>query len=204
MVVTSTMAKLYFHYSSMNAGKSTALLQANHNYGERGMSTMLFTAKLDDRDGVGLIRSRIGIDHRALVFADGDDLLETVKSELEQRPLDCILVDESQFLTKSQVKQLAKVVDEEGVPVLTYGIRTDFLGETFEGSKYLMAWSDEIKEIKAICHCGKKATMNARVDSNGVMETEGAQIEIGGNERYVSLCRSCFAQAETGLGNSSS
>ena len=192
------MAKLYFHYSSMNAGKSTALLQANHNYGERGMSTVLFTAKLDDRDGVGLIRSRIGIDHGALVFADGDDLLETVREEMDKRSVDCVLIDEAQFLSKAQVHQLTKVVDEENVPVLTYGIRTDFLGETFEGSKYLMAWADEIKEIKAICHCGKKATMNARIDSSGRMETEGNQIEIGGNERYVSLCRSCFSQADTG------
>ena len=192
------MAKLYFHYSSMNAGKSTALLQANHNYGERGMSTVLFTAKLDDRDGVGLIRSRIGIDHGALVFADGDDLLEIVREEMGRRSVDCVLIDEAQFLSKAQVHQLTKVVDEENVPVLTYGIRTDFLGETFEGSKYLMAWADEIKEIKAICHCGKKATMNARIDSSGRMETEGNQIEIGGNERYVSLCRSCFSKADTG------
>ena len=192
------MAKLYFHYSSMNAGKSTALLQANHNYGERGMSTVLFTAKLDDRDGVGLIRSRIGIDHGALVFADGDDLLEIVREEMGRRSVDCVLIDEAQFLSKAQVHQLTKVVDEENVPVLTYGIRTDFLGETFEGSKYLMAWADEIKEIKAICHCGKKATMNARIDSSGRMETEGNQIEIGGNERYVSLCRSCFSNGDTG------
>ena len=192
------MAKLYFHYSSMNAGKSTALLQANHNYGERGMSTVLFTAKLDDRDGVGLIRSRIGIDHGALVFADGDDLLAIVREESGKRSVDCVLIDEAQFLSKAQVHQLTKVVDEENVPVLTYGIRTDFLGETFEGSKYLMAWADEIKEIKAICHCGKKATMNARIDSSGRMETEGNQIEIGGNERYVSLCRSCFSKADTG------
>ena len=192
------MAKLYFHYSSMNAGKSTALLQANHNYGERGMSTVLFTAKLDDRDGVGLIRSRIGIDHGALVFADGDDLLEIVREEIGRRSVDCVLIDEAQFLSKAQVHQLTKVVDEENVPVLTYGIRTDFLGETFEGSKYLMAWADEIKEIKAICHCGKKATMNARIDSSGRMETEGNQIEIGGNERYVSLCRRCFSKADTG------
>ena len=202
MVDYSPMAKLYFHYSSMNAGKSTALLQANHNYGERGMSTMLFTAKLDDRDGVGVIRSRIGIEHGALVFAEADDLLEAVREELEARPVDCVLIDEAQFLSKAQVRQLTRVVDEENVPVLTYGIRTDFLGETFEGSEYLMAWADEIKEIKAICHCGKKATMNARVDPSGRMETEGNQIEIGGNERYVSLCRSCFSKSDTGPGSS--
>ena len=196
------MAKLYFHYSSMNAGKSTALLQANHNYGERGMSTMLFTAKLDDRDGVGVIRSRIGIEHDALVFGSDDDLLGLVKVELGKRPVDCVLIDEAQFLSKAQVDQLTQVVDEENVPVLTYGLRTDFLGETFEGSEYLMAWADEIKEIKAICHCGKKATMNARVDSSGRMETEGNQIEIGGNERYVSLCRRCFSKSDTGPGSS--
>jgi thymidine kinase len=198
MVGVSLMAKLYFHYSSMNAGKSTALLQANHNYGERGMSTMLFTAKLDDRDGVGKIRSRIGIGHDAMVFAPDDDLLRLVKVEQGKRSVDCILIDEAQFLSKAQVDQLTKVVDEQNIPVLTYGIRTDFLGETFEGSRYLMAWSDEIKEIKAICHCGKKATMNARVDLAGRMETEGQQIEIGGNERYVSLCRSCFSRGDTG------
>ena len=162
------------------------------------MSTMLFTAKLDVRDGVGVIRSRIGIDHASLVFAEADDLLEIVRKEIGVRPVDCVLIDEAQFLSKAQVEQLTKVVDVENVPVLTYGIRTDFLGETFEGSEYLMAWADEIKEIKAICHCGKKATMNARVDSSGRMETEGKQIEIGGNERYVSLCRSCFSQADTG------
>jgi thymidine kinase len=199
MVGDPIMAKLYFHYSSMNAGKSTALLQANHNYGERGMSTMLFTAKLDDRDGVGKICSRIGIKHDALVFGSEDDLLDLVARELNERSVDCVLIDEAQFLSKAQVDQLTKVVDEQNVPVLTYGIRTDFLGETFEGSRYLMAWADEIKEIKAICHCGKKATMNARVDSTGKMETEGQQIEIGGNERYVSLCRSCFSRSDTGL-----
>jgi len=193
------MAKLYFHYSSMNAGKSTALLQANHNYGERGMSTMLFTAKLDDRDGVGKICSRIGIEHDALVFGSEDDLLDLVTRELNERSVDCVLIDEAQFLSKAQVDQLTKVVDQQNIPVLTYGIRTDFLGETFEGSRYLMAWADEIREIKAICHCGKKATMNARVDSTGKMETEGQQIEIGGNERYVSLCRSCFSRSDTGL-----
>jgi thymidine kinase len=192
------MAKLYFHYSSMNAGKSTALLQANHNYGERGMATVLFTAKLDDREGVGVIRSRIGIDHQALVFAEGDDLLKMARRERERGPVDCILIDEAQFLTKEQVGQLADLVDSEGIPVLAYGLRTDFLGETFEGSRYLMAWADEIKEIKTICHCGKKATMNARIDATGKMETEGAQIEIGGNERYVSLCRSCYSKGNTG------
>ena len=193
------MAKLYFHYSSMNAGKSTALLQANHNYIERGMHPILYTAALDDRDGQGKIRSRIGIEEKAETFANGDDLYQLVKDMNGVRRVDCLLIDEAQFLNKDQVTQLGRLVDEEGIPVLTYGIRTDFLGEAFEGSRYLMAWADEIKEIKTICHCGKKATMNARVDASGKMEKQGEQIEIGGNERYVSLCRSCFAKGQTGL-----
>tara|TARA_B100000242_G_scaffold68710_1_gene42955 strand:+ start:3589 stop:4170 length:582 start_codon:yes stop_codon:yes gene_type:complete len=193
------MAKLYFHYSSMNAGKSTALLQANHNYIERGMRPILYTAALDDRDGQGKIRSRIGIEEKAETFANGDDLYQLVKDMNGVRRVDCLLIDEAQFLNKDQVAQLGRLVDEEGIPVLTYGIRTDFLGEAFEGSRYLMAWADEIKEIKTICHCGKKATMNARVDASGKMEKEGEQIEIGGNERYVSLCRSCYAKGQTGL-----
>ena len=193
------MAKLYFHYSSMNAGKSTALLQANHNYIERGMHPILYTAALDDRDGQGKIRSRIGIEEKAETFANGDDLYQLVKDMNGVRRVDCLLIDEAQFLNKDQVAQLGRLVDEEGIPVLTYGIRTDFLGEAFEGSRYLMAWADEIKEIKTICHCGKKATMNARVDASGKMEKQGEQIEIGGNERYVSLCRSCFAKGQTGL-----
>ena len=193
------MAKLYFHYSSMNAGKSTALLQANHNYIERGMRPILYTAALDDRDGQGKIRSRIGIEEKAENFSNGDDLYQLVKDMNGVRRVDCLLIDEAQFLNKDQVAQLGRLVDEEGIPVLTYGIRTDFLGEAFEGSRYLMAWADEIKEIKTICHCGKKATMNARVDASGKMEKEGEQIEIGGNERYVSLCRSCFSKGQTGL-----
>lgn len=191
------MAKLYFHYSSMNAGKSTALLQANHNYLERGMKTMLFTAKLDNREGGGVVSSRIGIQKEALSFASEDNLFDMVREAQSNSKLDCILVDEAQFLSKEQVRQLIRLVDEQGIPVLTYGIRTDFKGEVFEGSKFLMAWSDEMKEIKTICHCGKKATMNARVNSEGDMETAGAQIEIGGNERYISLCRSCFNRGET-------
>lgn len=182
----------------MNAGKSTALLQANHNYFERGMKALLFTAKLDNREGRGVISSRIGIKKEALTFGYEDNLLDIVKAEQRKNRLDCILVDEAQFLNCEQVRQLTKIVDEEGIPVLTYGIRTDFKGEVFEGSKFLMAWSDEMKEIKTICHCGKKAIMNARVSSKGVMETDGAQIEIGGNERYISLCRSCFNLGNTG------
>jgi thymidine kinase len=192
------MAKLYFHYSSMNAGKSTALLQANHNYLERGMKTMLFTAKLDNREGGGVISSRIGIQKEALSFANEDNLFDMVREADSDSKLNCILVDEAQFLSKEQVRQLIRLVDEEGIPVLTYGIRSDFKGEVFEGSKFLLAWSDEMKEIKTICHCGKKATMNARVSTDGDMETAGAQIEIGGNERYISLCRGCFNRREMG------
>lgn len=192
------MAKLYFHYSSMNAGKSTALLQANHNYLERGMNTMLFTAKLDNREGSGVISSRIGIQKEALAFTNEDNLFDMVRETQSDLKLNCILVDEAQFLSKEQVRQLIRLVDEQGIPVLTYGIRTDFKGEVFEGSQFLMAWSDEMKEIKTICHCGKKATMNARVSTEGDMETAGAQIEIGGNERYISLCRGCFNRGETG------
>lgn len=192
------MAKLYFHYSSMNAGKSTALLQANHNYLERGMKTMLFTAKLDNREGGGVISSRIGIQKEALSFGNEDNLFDMVREADSDSKLNCILVDEAQFLSKEQVRQLIRLVDEEGIPVLTYGIRSDFKGEVFEGSKFLLAWSDEMKEIKTICHCGKKATMNARVSTEGDMETAGAQIEIGGNERYISLCRGCFNRGETG------
>jgi thymidine kinase len=192
------MAKLYFHYSSMNAGKSTALLQANYNYFERGMRALLFTAKLDNREGLGFISSRIGIKKKAHAFSQDDNLFDFVQKEQGTGKLDCILVDEAQFLNQAQVRQLTKIVDTAGIPVLTYGIRTDFKGDVFEGSKFLMAWADEIKEIKTICHCGKKAIMNARVSAAGDMETEGAQIEIGGNERYVSLCRSCFTRGETG------
>ena len=192
------MAKLYFHYSSMNAGKSTALLQANHNYLERGMKTMLFTAKLDNREGGGVISSRIGIQKEALAFGNEDNLFDMVREADSDSKLNCILVDEAQFLSKEQVRQLIRLVDEEGIPVLTYGIRSDFKGEVFEGSKFLLAWSDEMKEIKTICHCGKKATMNARVSTDGDMETAGAQIEIGGNERYISLCRGCFNRGEMG------
>ena len=192
------MAKLYFHYSSMNAGKSTALLQADHNYIERGMRSLLFTAKLDDREGSGVISSRIGIKKNAIPFSADDNLYDIIHDYHVKNNLSCILVDEAQFLNRYQVEELAKTVDHLGIPVLTYGIRTDFKGEVFEGSKFLMAWADEIREIKTICHCGKKANMNARVTSSGVMETAGEQIEIGGNERYISLCRRCFSTGTTG------
>lgn len=182
------MAKLYFYYSTMNAGKSTALLQAAHNYAERGMSTLLYTALLDDRAS-GRIASRIGIASEARRFDGHTDFWR------ECPPLQphCVLVDEAQFLTKDQVRQLARVVDEANIPVMCYGLRTDFRGELFPGSAALLAWADSLSELKTICHCGRKATMVVRVKADGSVEREGRQVEIGGNDRYVSLCRKHFA-----------
>jgi thymidine kinase len=191
------MAKLYFYYSTMNAGKSTALLQASHNYGERGMRTLLYTALIDHRDG-GLIRSRIGIEREALHFHPELDLRAQIAAEHAVAALACVLFDESQFLTPAQVKQLGAVVDELGISVLCYGLRTDFRGELFPGSAQLLAWADNLVELKTICHCGHKATMVVRVKADGTVEREGAQIEIGGNERYVPLCRKHFSQALAG------
>ena len=191
------MAKLYFYYSTMNAGKSTALLQASHNYQERGMRTLLYTAHIDTRDG-GRIHSRIGIEREARHFHAQLDLRKDILSELNVGPLACVLVDEAQFLTQAQVKQLGAVVDELNVPVLCYGLRTDFRGEMFPGSAQLLAWADNLVELKTICHCGRKAIMVVRVKADGTAEREGAQIEIGGNERYVSLCRKHFSQALAG------
>jgi len=192
------MAKLYFYYSTMNAGKSTALLQASHNYGERGMRTLVYTARLDDRAG-GRVASRIGISSEARHFTPGQDLFEEIRSELATGPLACVLVDEAQFLATGHVQQLAKVVDELNVPVLCYGLRTDFLGRLFEGSAQLLAWAGNLVELKTVCHCGRKATMVVRVRADGRVETSGAQVEIGGNDRYVPLCRRHFVAAiETG------
>ena len=191
------MAKLYFYYSTMNAGKSTALLQAGHNYEERGMRTLLYTAQLDSRDQ-GKIHSRIGIAREARHFHPELDLRKEILSELNVGPLACVLVDESQFLTPAQVKQLGAVVDELNVPVLCYGLRTDFRGELFPGSAQLLAWADNLVELKTICHCGRKAIMVVRVKTDGTAEREGEQIEIGGNDRYVSLCRRHFSQALAG------
>ena len=188
------MAKLYFYYSTMNAGKSTALLQAAHNYGERGMRTLVYTAQLDDRAG-GRVHSRIGISAEARRFSPGDDLRAQVAAEQAREPLACVLVDEAQFLTAAHVRQLARVVDELDVPVLCYGLRTDFLGRLFEGSAQLLAWADNLVELKTVCHCGAKATMVVRVRDDGRVEREGAQVEIGGNDRYVSLCRRHFTAA---------
>jgi thymidine kinase len=191
------MAKLYFYYSTMNAGKSTALLQASHNYEERGMRTLLFTAKIDSRDG-GRIASRIGIAREAEHFHPELNLREHIFAEHGRAPVACVLVDEAQFLTPKQVRDLGAVVDELNVPVLCYGLRTDFRGELFPGSAQLLAWADNLVELKTICHCGRKAIMVVRVKSDGTAEREGAQIEIGGNERYVPLCRRHFSQALAG------
>ena len=186
------MAKLYFYYSSMNAGKSTALLQSSYNYKERGMTTLVMAPMLDDRYGAGKVTSRIGIASDALVFRKNDDLFAVVEKQHRSVPLHCVLIDEAQFLTRDQVFQLSDVTDSLNIPVLAYGLRTDFQGEPFEGSKYLLAWSDNLKELKAICHCGSKATMVLRLDSAGNAVTKGSQVEIGGNDRYISMCRKHF------------
>jgi thymidine kinase len=188
------MAKLYFYYASMNAGKSTTLLQASFNYRERGMETMLFTASLDDRYGRGMITSRIGLEAEADLFDPATDLRAAVEAEHAGRPLSCVLVDEAQFLTRDQVFQLAGVCDEMGIPVLAYGLRTDFKANLFEGAAHLLAIADTLVELKAVCECGRKATMNLRVDANGRAVREGEQTEIGGNDRYVALCRRHFME----------
>jgi len=188
------MAKLYFYYSSMNAGKSTALLQSSYNYRERGMNTLVLAPALDDRFGAGKVTSRIGIETDARTFVPEDDLLALVEARNKHSQLHCVLIDEAQFLTKEQVFQLGEVTDKMNIPVLAYGLRTDFQGEPFEGSKYLLAWSDNLKELKAICDCGSKATMVVRFDEAGNAITEGSQIEIGGNDRYVSMCRKHFKE----------
>jgi thymidine kinase len=186
------MAKLYFNYSSMNAGKTTVLLQSAHNYRERGMNPLLFTPRLDDRFKVGVIKSRIGLESDALIFDTDTDLFEKTRAELDRHNIHCVLVDESQFLSREQVYQLTEVVDRLEIPVLCFGLRTDFQGELFEGSKFLLAWADELSELKTICHTGRKANMVVRVDENGYAMREGAQVEIGGNDRYVSVSRKEF------------
>ena len=186
------MAKLYFYYAAMNAGKSTTLLQADYNYRERGMETMLWTAAHDDRAGTGTIGSRIALSAPAHAYSPEIDLFDAVGEELKKRRLDCILVDEAQFLTRDHVLQLCRVSDELGIPVLCYGLRTDFQGQLFEGSAALLALADALVELKAVCECGRKATMNLRVDAEGHAVASGAQTEIGGNDRYVALCRRHF------------
>ena len=192
------MAKLYFYYSSMNAGKSTSLLQSSYNYRERGMHTMVLAPVIDDRYGNGVVASRIGLKTNATIFDANDNLFQLVEHEHLRKSLSCVLIDEAQFLRRDQVFQLSEVCDRLDVPVLAYGIRTDFQGEPFEGSKYLLAWADNLKELKAICHCGRKATMVVRRDEHGNAVTEGAQIEIGGNDRYESTCRQHFKEAYFG------
>lgn len=186
------MAKVFFYYSSMNAGKSTALLQSSYNYRERGMNTLILAPAIDDRFAVGRVSSRIGLDAAATTFTNDENLFEIVAAACEEQALHCVLVDEAQFLTRDQVFELCNVSDQLNVPVLAYGLRTDFRGEPFEGSKYLLSWADNLNEIKAICHCGKKATMVLRLDEAGVVIQQGSQVEIGGNDRYVSMCRKHF------------
>mgnify|MGYP001352306720 FL=1 len=189
------MAKLYFYYSSMNAGKSTALLQASYNYRERGMNTIVLAPSLDDRYGQGVVTSRIGLQSQAVSLRPDEDLFARVSSLMSEKPLHCVLIDEAQFLSKQQVLQLGRISDHLDIPVLAYGLRTDFRGEPFEGSKYLLAIADNLKEIKAICHCGSKATMVIRQDPDGNVITAGESVEIGGNDRYVSMCRKHFYEA---------
>jgi|TARA_B110000091_G_scaffold124039_1_gene133399 thymidine kinase len=189
------MAKLYFYYSSMNAGKSTALLQASYNYRERGMNTIVLAPSLDDRYGQGMVTSRIGLQSEAVSIRPDEDLFATVSSLMSEKPLHCVLIDEAQFLSKQQVLQIGRISDHLDIPVLAYGLRTDFQGEPFEGSKYLLAIADNLKEIKAICHCGSKATMVIRQDPGGNIITSGESVEIGGNDRYVSMCRKHFYEA---------
>ncbi|PLK27812.1 thymidine kinase [Novosphingobium sp. TH158] len=189
------MAKLYFYYASMNAGKSTNLLQANFNYNERGMQTMLWTAALDNRGGEKAIESRIGLHADAHRFHAETDLWDRIMAAHRVEPLACVLVDEAQFLSGEQVWQLARIADEGGVPVLCYGLRTDFQGELFPGSAALLGIADALIELKAVCHCGRKSTMNLRVDESGAAVKAGAQTEIGGNDRYVALCRKHFSEA---------
>ncbi|HZF95929.1 MAG TPA: thymidine kinase [Allosphingosinicella sp.] len=188
------MAKLYFYYASMNAGKSTILLQTAFNYRERGMEPMLWTAAVHDRSGYGVIDSRIGITAKANAYDPSTDLRAEVEAELEIRKVNCILIDEAQFLSATQVRQLAGICDDLGIPVLAYGLRTDFQANLFEGSATLLALADKLVELKAICECGRKATMNLRMDAEGRAVASGQQTEIGGNDRYVALCRRHFTE----------
>ena len=189
------MAKLYFYYSAMNAGKTTNLLQSRHNYAERGMNTLVIKPRIDSRSGENRVRSRIGLEAEAVDVDTSINLLDLVKNASEAQPIHCVLVDEAQFLSTDQVDQLTEVVDALNIPVLAYGLRTDFLGALFEGSRQLLALSDELREIKTICHCGRKATMVVRLDGEGQPMHSGDQIQIGGNETYVSMCRRHFKKS---------
>ncbi|MBJ3815537.1 thymidine kinase [Shimwellia pseudoproteus] len=190
------MAQLYFYYSAMNAGKSTALLQSSYNYHERGMHTLVYTAEIDDRYGAGKVTSRIGLSSPAKLYNPSSSLFAEIQAEHHKQPIHCVLVDESQFLTRDQVYDLSEVVDELDIPVLCYGLRTDFRGELFTGSQYLLAWSDKLVELKTVCFCGRKASMVLRLDHSGRPYNEGEQVVIGGNERYVSVCRKHYKQAQ--------
>ncbi len=194
------MAKLYFYYAAMNAGKSTVLLQSSHNYRERGMHTLLFTPSIDTRYQYGTICSRIGLSEQAFAFTENDDLYEiTIKLHRQGQQYACILLDEAQFLTREQVYQLTEITDKLSIPVLAYGLRTDFKGELFTGSQFLLAWADELIELKTICHCGRKAIMNLRINSEGQVVSEGEQVFIGGNESYVATCRLHYKHQEAGV-----
>lgn len=189
------MAQLYFYYSAMNAGKSTALLQSAYNYQERGMQAAIFTAAFDDRFGIGKVSSRIGLSMDALLFDEALDFVERCQQlRATLGRLDCVLIDEAQFLSKAQVRQLTDVVDQLDIPVLAFGLRTDFIGETFAGSQALLAWADKLIELKTICHCGRKANFVVRLDADGNAARAGSQVEIGGNDRYVSMCRLHFKE----------
>jgi len=189
------MAQLYFYYSAMNAGKSTTMLQSSFNYQERGMNPVIFTAKIDNRFGEGKVSSRIGLEADAELFTVETHLFDHIATLNEKQKVHCVLIDESQFLTKAQVQQISDVVDNLKIPVLCYGLRTDFRGELFTGAQYLLAWADKLIELKTVCHCGRKANMVLRTDENGVAMADGDQVEIGGNERYVSVCRKHYKDA---------
>ncbi len=190
------MSKVYFYYSAMNAGKSTLLLQSSYNYQERGMNTLVLAPQFDTRSGPGKVASRIGLSAEAKGFKRDENLYTLAEEDHEKRILSCVLVDEAQFLTKAQVEQLTDLADRLRIPVLCYGLRTDFQGNLFEGSQWLLAWADNLIELKTICHCGRKATMVLRLDAGGAPVKTGAQIEIGGNERYVSVCRRHYKESQ--------
>lgn len=192
---TRHLAKLYFYYASMNAGKSSTLLQAAFNYGERDMRVSLWTAAIDNRPGFGAISSRIGLSSDAHRFLPDTDIAARIVADADEQAISCVLVDEAQFLTRAQVWQLAHLADSHGLPVLCYGLRTDFQGELFPGSAALLGIADALIELKAVCHCGRKATMNQRIDATGAVVREGNQTEIGGNDRYLALCRRHFVAA---------
>lgn len=194
------MAKLYFYYSAMNAGKTTHLLQSSYNYRERGMNTLILSPAFDNRFGVGKVASRIGIESPSIIFSEKENLLRLINKYSDERKIHCVLVDEAQFLSREQVYQLTEIVDQLNIPVLAYGLRTDFQGELFTGSQYLLAWADHLKELKTICHSGKKATMVVRVDENGHAVKAGAQVEIGGNDRYISVSRAEYKRIFYGEG----